>query len=205
MDLLRGHGVKVWFVNVVDLLKIQNACENDQAISDDRFTEFFGTGEKPALFCFHAYAGTIRRLVWARPGHDAWCVHGYEEKGSTTTPFDMLRLNNMDRWALAAEALRLIDGARGESEHAEQIEAWERSASRRSSSPWRRATTIPRSPIGCGPMPPPTPSRRSMPPNSPPVTTSSRLSRTVIYENGASPVWVMHRLTFARVLSSREV
>lgn len=125
VDLLRGHGVKVWFVNVVDLLKIQNACENDQAISDDRFTEFFGTGEKPVLFCFHAYAGTIRRLVWARPGHDAWCVHGYEEKGSTTTPFDMLRLNNMDRWALAAEALRLIDGARGESEHAEQIEAWE--------------------------------------------------------------------------------
>ena len=125
VDLLRGHCVKVWFVNVVDLLKIQNACENDQAISDDRFTEFFGTGEKPVLFCFHAYAGTIRRLVWARPGHDAWCVHGYEEKGSTTTPFDMLRLNNMDRWALAAEALRLIDGARGESEHAEQIEAWE--------------------------------------------------------------------------------
>ena len=125
VDLLRGHGVKVWFVNVVDLLKIQNACENDQAISDDRFTEFFGTGEKPVLFCFHAYAGTIRRLVWARPGHDAWCVHGYEEKGSTTTPFDMLRLNNMDRWALAAEALRLIDGPRGESEHAEQIEAWE--------------------------------------------------------------------------------
>ena len=100
VDLLRGHGVKVWFVNVVDLLKIQNACENDQAISDDRFTEFFGTGEKPVLFCFHAYAGTIRRLVWARPGHDAWCVHGYEEKGSTTTPFDMLRLNNMDRWRL---------------------------------------------------------------------------------------------------------
>lgn len=125
VDLLRGHGAKVWFVNVVDLLKIQNACENDQAITDERFAELFGTGDKPVLFCFHAYAGTIRRLVWARPGHDAWCVHGYEEKGSTTTPFDMLRLNNMDRWALAAEALRLIDGARGESVHAEQIEAWE--------------------------------------------------------------------------------
>ena len=125
VDLLRGHGVKVWFVNVVDLLKIQNACENDQAITDERFAELFGTGDKPVLFCFHAYAGTIRRLVWARPGHDAWCVHGYEEKGSTTTPFDMLRLNNMDRWALAAEALRLIDGARGESVHDEQIEAWE--------------------------------------------------------------------------------
>ncbi len=125
VDLLREHGVKVWFVNVVDLLKIQNACENDQAISDERFVEFFGAGDKPVLFCFHAYAGTIRRLVWARPGHDAWCVHGYEEKGSTTTPFDMLRLNNMDRWALAAEALRLVDSANCDPAHAEQIEAWE--------------------------------------------------------------------------------
>ena len=126
VDLLREQGVKVWFVNVVDLLKIQNAQENDQAISDERFAQFFGTGDKPVLFCFHAYAGTIRRLVWARPGHDAWCVHGYEEKGSTTTPFDMLRLNNMDRWALAAEALRMVDGARGEASHAEQVEAWEK-------------------------------------------------------------------------------
>ncbi len=73
------------------------------------------------LFCFHAYAGTIRRLVWGRPGHDAWHVHGYEEKGSTTTPFDMLRLNNMDRWALAADALRLVDAEK----FAQQIEDWE--------------------------------------------------------------------------------
>ena len=121
VDLLKAQGVKVWFVNVVDLLKIQNACENDRAITDERFASFFGAGEKPVLFCFHAYAGTIRRLVWARPGHDAWHVHGYEEKGSTTTPFDMLRLNNMDRWALAADALRLVDG----DTHAEQIAVWE--------------------------------------------------------------------------------
>ena len=125
VDLLREQGVKVWFVNVVDLLKIQNACENDRAISDERFVEFFGDGSRPVLFCFHAYAGTIRRLIWARPGHDAWCVHGYEEKGSTTTPFDMLRLNNMDRWALAAEALRLADAAAGTSAHAAQAEAWD--------------------------------------------------------------------------------
>ncbi|OUN46078.1 phosphoketolase [Collinsella sp. An7] len=129
VDLLGEQGIKVWFVNVVDLLKIQNACENDQAISDERFAELFGTGEKPVLFCFHAYAGTIRRLIWARPGHDAWCVHGYEEKGSTTTPFDMLRLNNMDRWALAAEALRLVDAASGAAAgagaHAEQAADWD--------------------------------------------------------------------------------
>ena len=121
VDMLRELGIKIWFVNVVDLLKIQNVCENDRAVSDERFAELFGDGSKPVLFCFHAYAGTIRRLVWNRPGHDSWCVHGYEEKGSTTTPFDMLRLNNMDRWALAAQALRLVDAGA----HADQISRWE--------------------------------------------------------------------------------
>ena len=120
-DMLRELGIKVWFVNVVDLLKIQNACENDQAISDERWAELFGCGEKPVLFAFHAYAGTIRRLIWNRPGHDAFRVHGYEEKGSTTTPFDMLRLNNMDRWALAADVLRMVDADK----FVEQIDEWE--------------------------------------------------------------------------------
>ena len=120
-DMLRELGIKVWFVNVVDLLKIQNVCENDQAISDERWAELFGCGEKPVLFAFHAYAGTIRRLIWNRPGHDAFRVHGYEEKGSTTTPFDMLRLNNMDRWALAADVLRMVDADK----FAEQIDEWE--------------------------------------------------------------------------------
>ena len=121
LDLLRAEGVKARFVNVVDLLKIQNASENDQAISDERFAELFGDGSKPVLFAFHAYAGTIRRLVWDRPGHDAWNVHGYEEKGSTTTPFDMLRLNDMDRWALAADALRTVDAEK----FASKIDEWE--------------------------------------------------------------------------------
>ena len=121
LDLLRAEGVRARFVNVVDLLKIQNASENDQAISDERFAELFGDGSKPVLFAFHAYAGTIRRLVWDRPGHDAWNVHGYEERGSTTTPFDMLRLNDMDRWALAADALRTVDAER----FASKIDEWE--------------------------------------------------------------------------------
>lgn len=124
-DMLRHVGVKVWFVNVVDLLKIQNASENNHAFSDEGFVELFGDGSTPVLFAFHAYAGTIRRLVWNRPGHDAWCVHGYEEKGSTTTPFDMLRLNNMDRWALASDALRMVDMLSGDDAHMKKIEEWE--------------------------------------------------------------------------------
>ena len=122
LDLLRAEGVRARFVNVVDLLKIQNASENDRAISDERFAELFGDGSKPVLFAFHAYAGTIRRLVWDRPGHDAWNVHGYEERGSTTTPFDMLRLNDMDRWALAADALRMVDAEK----FADKIDEWEK-------------------------------------------------------------------------------
>ena len=122
LDMLKAQGVKATFVNVVDLLKIQNASENDLAISDEHFAELFGSGEKPVLFAFHAYAGTIRRLVWDRPGHDAWNVHGYEEKGSTTTPFDMLRLNDMDRWALAADALRMVDAEK----FADKIDEWEK-------------------------------------------------------------------------------
>lgn len=121
VDLLRPLGVAVRFVNVVDLLKIQNRSENDRAISDAEFEEFFPQGV-PVLFCFHAYAGTVRRLIWDRPGHDGFCVHGYEERGSTTTPYDMLRLNHMDRWALACSALRLVDAER----FADQIDAWER-------------------------------------------------------------------------------
>ena len=120
-DLLKKLGIKVWFVNVVDLLKIQCLADNDQAISDERFVEFFGDENKPVLFCFHAYEGTIHRILWDRPGVKSFRVHGYEEKGSTTTPFDMLRLNNMDRWALGADALRLVDADK----YADQIQAWE--------------------------------------------------------------------------------
>ena len=121
LDLLDGLGVKVRLVNVVDLLKIQNVCENDEAMSDERFVELFGE-DLPVLFAFHAYPGTVRRLIWDRPGHDNFNVHGYQEQGSTTTPFDMLRLNDMDRWALAADALRMVDAQKW----AEKIDEWER-------------------------------------------------------------------------------
>ncbi|MBR3385070.1 MAG: phosphoketolase [Atopobiaceae bacterium] len=123
-DMLEGLGIKVRFVNVVELLKIQNVCENDQAISDEEFEALFTT-DRPVLFAFHAYPGTIRRLIWDRPNHDGFHVHGYQEQGSTTTPFDMLRLNDMDRWALAAHALRLVDRARGTAEHAAQADEWD--------------------------------------------------------------------------------
>ena len=107
-DKLQKMGLKVQFVNVVDLLKIQTASENDQALTDEEFVELFGK-DKPVLFAFHAYAGSIYRLIHGRPNHDNFQVHGYEEQGSTTTPFDMVRVNNMDRYCLTASALSIID------------------------------------------------------------------------------------------------
>ena len=121
LDLLDKLGVKVRLVNVVDLLKIQNVSENDQAMSDEKFVELF-TADKPVLFAFHAYPGTVRRLIWDRPNHDNFNVHGYQEQGSTTTPYDMVRVNDMDRWALAADALRMVDAEKW----ADQIDEWEK-------------------------------------------------------------------------------
>jgi xylulose-5-phosphate/fructose-6-phosphate phosphoketolase len=120
LELLDKLGVKCRLVNVVELLKIQNASENDEALSDEQFTALF-TADKPVLFAFHAYPGTVHRLIWDRPNHDNFHVHGYEEQGSTTTPYDMLRLNHMDRWALAADALRILDAEKW----ADQIAEWE--------------------------------------------------------------------------------
>lgn len=120
-ELLDALGVKVRVVNVVELLKIQNKQENDEALTDEEFAELFTT-DRPVLFAFHAYPDTIHRLIWHRPNHDSFHVHGYEEQGSTTTPFDMLRLNHMDRWALAADALRILDADRW----AGQIAEWEK-------------------------------------------------------------------------------
>ncbi|MGN0054904.1 MAG: phosphoketolase [Atopobiaceae bacterium] len=129
VELLDALGIKVRVVNVLDLLSIQNASENDRAISDERFQELFGK-DRPVLFAFHAYKDTVRRLIWDRPSHDNFYVHGYEEQGSTTTPYDMLRLNHMDRWALASDALRILDkravAAGGQAKWTQQIAKWEK-------------------------------------------------------------------------------
>lgn len=101
-------GVKYKVVNVMRLLSIENASDNDEAISDDEFKELF-TADKPVLFAYHSYAREIRSLIWNRPNHDNFNVHGYEEQGSTTTPYDMVRVNDMDRYELTAEALRMLD------------------------------------------------------------------------------------------------
>ncbi|WP_022859707.1 phosphoketolase [Bifidobacterium magnum] len=107
-DRLNKLGVKFKVVNVVDLLKLQSAKENDEALSDEEFSELFSE-DKPVLFAYHSYAHDVRGLIFDRPNHDNFNVVGYKEQGSTTTPYDMVRVNDIDRYELTATALRMID------------------------------------------------------------------------------------------------
>ncbi|MCH4208619.1 phosphoketolase [Bifidobacterium sp.] len=107
-DKLSAFGIKYKVVNVVDLLKLQSAKENNEALSDEEFADLF-TADKPVLFAYHSYAHDVRGLIYDRPNHDNFNVHGYKEQGSTTTPYDMVRVNDIDRYELTAEALRMVD------------------------------------------------------------------------------------------------
>ncbi|WEV64718.1 phosphoketolase [Bifidobacterium sp. ESL0732] len=107
-EKLKEFGIKFKVVNIVDTLKLQSPKDNDEALSDDEFTELF-TPDKPVLLAYHSYAHDIHALIYDRPNHDSFNVHGYKEEGSTTTPYDMVRVNDMDRYELTAEVLRTLD------------------------------------------------------------------------------------------------
>jgi len=106
-SLLRRHlpELKVRVVNVVDLMRLQPAREHPHGLSDEAFDELFTPG-KPTIFAYHGYPWLIHRLCYRRHNHDNLHVRGYKEEGTTTTPFDMVVLNNMDRFQLAIDAIR---------------------------------------------------------------------------------------------------
>jgi xylulose-5-phosphate/fructose-6-phosphate phosphoketolase len=106
-SLLRRHlpELKVRVVNVVDLMRLQPASEHPHGLSDEAFDELFTPG-KPTIFAYHGYPWLIHRLCYRRHNHANLHVRGYKEEGTTTTPFDMVVLNNMDRFQLAIDAIR---------------------------------------------------------------------------------------------------
>jgi xylulose-5-phosphate/fructose-6-phosphate phosphoketolase len=106
VELLRGFlpELKIRVVNVVDLMKIQPPREHPHGLPDQEFDELF-TRNKPIIFAFHGYPWLIHRLTYRRTNHDNLHVRGYKEEGTTTTPFDMVVLNEMDRFHLAADAV----------------------------------------------------------------------------------------------------
>jgi len=99
VDLLRSLApdLKVRVVNVVDLMRLQPASEHPHGLSDEDFDALF-TPDKPIIFAFHGYPWLIHRLTYRRTNHGNLHVRGYKEEGTTTTPFDMTVLNDLDRF-----------------------------------------------------------------------------------------------------------
>jgi xylulose-5-phosphate/fructose-6-phosphate phosphoketolase len=109
--LLREHlpGLRVRVVNVVDLMRLQPESEHPHGLPDTQFDAIF-TVDKPVIFAFHGYASLIHRLTYRRHGHANLHVRGYKEQGSTTTPFDMLVRNDMDRFQLVCDVIDRVPG-----------------------------------------------------------------------------------------------
>lgn len=96
-------------VNVVDLMRLQDIRRNPHGLADDAFDEIF-TPDRPVIFAFHGYATLIHQLTYRRTNHENFHVHGFNEKGTTTTRFDMLLLNDLDRYQLAIDAIERVEG-----------------------------------------------------------------------------------------------
>ncbi|HEY8926469.1 MAG TPA: phosphoketolase family protein, partial [Polyangia bacterium] len=101
----RAPGLKTRVVNVVDLMALSSPSEHPHGMSNDRFTELF-TGAVDVVFAFHGYAGAVHQILHGRPNPTRFHVRGYREEGTTTTPFDMVVLNETSRFHLAIEALK---------------------------------------------------------------------------------------------------
>jgi xylulose-5-phosphate/fructose-6-phosphate phosphoketolase len=109
VDLLRTlvPDIKIRVVNVVDLMVLQPKEEHPHGLPEQEFDDLF-TIDKPIIFAFHGYPWLIHRLTYRRKNHDNIHVRGYKEEGTTTTPFDMCVLNQIDRYHLAIDTLERI-------------------------------------------------------------------------------------------------
>ena len=96
-------------VNVVDLMRLQDEHEHPHGLSDAEFDALF-TADKPVIFAYHGYPWLIHRLTYRRTNHANLHVRGYKEEGTTTTPFDMVMLNDMDRFHLVIDVIDRVPG-----------------------------------------------------------------------------------------------
>jgi xylulose-5-phosphate/fructose-6-phosphate phosphoketolase len=106
VDLLRQKlpELKVRVINVVDLMRLQDEREHPHGLSDAQFDGLF-TSDRPVIFAYHGYPWLIHRLTYRRHGHSNIHVRGYKEEGTTTTPFDMVMLNDLDRFHLVIDVI----------------------------------------------------------------------------------------------------
>ncbi len=121
-DLLRQHlpELKVRVVNVVDLMRLLPETEHPHGMSDPEYDALF-TVDRPVIFAFHGYPWLIHRLAYRRHGHDNLHVRGYKERGTTTTPFDMVRLNDLDRFHLVIDVIDRVPGLATRAGHVRQL------------------------------------------------------------------------------------
>ncbi|MBG0823183.1 phosphoketolase family protein [Planomonospora sp. ID91781] len=119
--LLREHlpELKVRVINVVDLMRLQPPSEHPHGMSDAQFDALF-TPDKPIIFDFHGYPWLIHRLTYRRAGHHNIHVRGYKEEGTTTTPFDMAMLNDIDRYHLVMDVIDRVPGLGTRAAHLRQ-------------------------------------------------------------------------------------
>jgi len=105
-DLLRTHlpALLVRVINVVDIMRLEPDSEHPHGLSENDFDALFTT-DKPVIFAFHGYPSLIHRLTYSRNNHENLHVRGYNEEGTTTTPFDMVMLNNLDRFHLVMDVI----------------------------------------------------------------------------------------------------
>jgi xylulose-5-phosphate/fructose-6-phosphate phosphoketolase len=122
VDLLRQHfsDIKIRVVNVVDLMTIEPSTEHPHGLSDREFDSIFTT-DKPVIFAYHGYPWLIHRLTYRRTNHDNFHVRGYKEEGTTTTPFDMTVLNDLDRFHLAGDVIDRVPRLQRVGAHFKQL------------------------------------------------------------------------------------
>jgi len=122
VDLLRTHfpDIKIRVVNVVDLMTLEPPSEHPHGLSDQEFDSMFTT-DKPVIFAYHGYPTLIHRLTYRRTNHDNLHVRGYKEEGTTTTPFDMTVLNDLDRFHLAGDVVDRVPRLREVGGHFKQL------------------------------------------------------------------------------------
>jgi xylulose-5-phosphate/fructose-6-phosphate phosphoketolase len=119
--ILRGRlpELKVRVVNVVDLMRLQPESEHPHGLPDHEFDSIFTT-HRPVVFAYHGYPWLIHRLTYRRTNHDNIHVRGYKEEGTTTTPFDMVMLNDLDRYHLVIDVIDRVPGLADRAGHLRQ-------------------------------------------------------------------------------------
>ncbi len=126
----RLPGLKIRTVNVVDLMRLLPDTKHPHGLSDPDFDALFTT-DRPVIFAHHGYPTLIHRLTYRRANHARFHVRGFEEEGTTTTPFDMVMLNNLDRYHLVVDVLDRVPGLAERTGHLRQEMTDARLAARR--------------------------------------------------------------------------